>query len=212
MAAPVEREAAGWDSREAYRFLTSAVAPRPIAWVTTASPAGLVNVAPFSWFNAVCADPMMVALSIQRRADGALKDTVRNIRDTGEFVVNVVTRELLAPMVASSIDFPPEVSEAERLALRLAPSKAVRPPRLADSPVHLECRLHSETVLGRKGDLSHVLGEVVHVGADDRVLDAHGMLDPAKALLVARMGGVNYVVADRPFEHKRPSAGDTLRP
>ncbi|MEA3190086.1 MAG: hypothetical protein QOD77_668 [Thermoplasmata archaeon] len=206
----MEQEAAAWDAREAYRFLTAAVAPRPIAWVTTLSPAGLPNAAPFSWFNAVCADPMMLAISIQRRADGSLKDTVRNIRDTGEFVVNAVTRGLVAPMVASSVDFPPDVSEPERLGLRLAPSKAVRPPRLADSPIHFECRLHSETVLGRKGDLSHVLGEVVHVGADDAVLDAHGHLDPAKAVLLARMGGANYVAADRPFEHKRPS-GDALR-
>jgi flavin reductase (DIM6/NTAB) family NADH-FMN oxidoreductase RutF len=193
-----------WDPAErtgsaTYRFLTSAVAPRPIAWVTTVSPAGVVNAAPFSWFNAVCPDPPMVMLAIGSRPDGSPKDTVRNLRETGEFVVNIVPAPLAQVMVQSSAEYPPEVSEVRELGLRTAPSHTVRPPRLADSPVHLECRLHSVTVLGKRDDHTLVLGQVVRMAADDGVLDANGNVDPAKVVLVGRMGGANYVDTSRPF-------------
>ncbi|HEX2065379.1 MAG TPA: flavin reductase family protein [Candidatus Thermoplasmatota archaeon] len=182
-----------------YRFLTSAVAPRPIAWVTTVSPAGVVNAAPFSWFNAVCADPPMVMLSIRARPDGSPKDTLRNLRDTGEFVVNAAPAALAQAMVQSSAEYPPEVSEVAELGLRTAPSVRVAPPRLADSPVHLECRLHRLLQLGRRDDQGLVLGEVVHLAADDGALDAEGNLDPTKVTLLGRMGGSRYVDTSRPF-------------
>lgn len=199
-AAPaVEWDPAGRTGSASYRFLTSAVAPRPIAWVTTRSPAGLVNAAPFSWFNTVCPDPPMVMLSIGTRPDGTPKDTLRNLRDTGEFVVNLVPAALARAMVQSSAEYPPDVSEVQALGLATAPSRRVAPPRLAGSPVHLECRLHSLTPLGRRDDHTLVLGEVVHVAADDGVLDANGNVDPAKVTLVGRMGGPNYVDTARPF-------------
>ncbi|MEA3143013.1 MAG: hypothetical protein QOG31_337 [Thermoplasmata archaeon] len=193
-----------WDPSErpgsaTYRFLTSAVAPRPVAWVTTVDRAGLVNAAPFSWFNAVCADPPMVMVSIRARPDGTLKDTARNLRDTGEFVVNVAPAKLAQGMVQTSAEYPPDVSEVEEVGLRTAPSLRVAPPRLADSPVHLECRLHRLIQLGRRDDQSLVLGEVVHLAADDDVLDADGNLDPLKVTLVGRMGGSRYVDTSRPF-------------
>ncbi|MEA3166056.1 MAG: hypothetical protein QOJ26_925 [Thermoplasmata archaeon] len=200
------------ESRQNYHFLTSAVMPRPIAWVTTLDPAtGVLNAAPFSWFQAVCADPMMVMLAIQRRADGSPKDTVRNIRASGEFVVNVSPKALAEAMVKSSGEYPPEVSEVEALGLRTAPSKAVKPPRLADSPVHFECRLHQEIQLGSRGGTSLLIGEVVHLAADDRVLDARQNVDPAKLVLVARLGGQEYVDTSQFFTMRRPSPDDLLR-
>lgn len=194
-----------------YHFLTSAIVPRPVAWVTTVDPAsGVVNAAPFSWFNAVCADPPTVMLAIQQRADGSPKDTVRNLRASGEFVVNVVPKALAETMVQSSADYPPDVSEVEQLGLATAPSRKVRPPRLAGSPVHLECRLLQEIPLGRKQKVSLVLGEVVHIAADDAVVDARGNIDPSKLTLVARMGGSEYVDTQGFFTLKRPK-GDALR-
>ncbi|HUR60966.1 MAG TPA: flavin reductase family protein [Candidatus Thermoplasmatota archaeon] len=193
-----------WDPAErpasaTYRFLTSAVAPRPIAWVTTVDASGLVNAAPFSWFNAVCADPPMVMVSIRAHPDGSMKDTARNIRATGEFVVNVAPATLASAMMQSSADYPADVSEVQELGLRVVPSRRVAPPRLADSPVHLECRLHSITLLGRRDEQSLVLGEVVHMAAEDGALDKDGNLDPAKVTLVGRMGGSRYVDTSRPF-------------
>ena len=206
-----------WDpadrpSKDNYRFLTTAVAPRPIAWVTTVDAGGLVNAAPFSWFNTVCPDPPMVMVAIGSRDDGSPKDTFRNIRDTREFVVNIVTRQLAEVMVQSSADFAPEVSEVAALDLATVPSRSVRPPRLAASPVHLECRLHDVVTLGRHDDHHLVIGRIVHVAADDAVLDAKGNVDPAKVTFVGRMGGTNYTDTSERFQVAWPAkAADRLR-
>jgi flavin reductase (DIM6/NTAB) family NADH-FMN oxidoreductase RutF len=213
LATPVDWDPSDRPAKENYRFLTSAVAPRPIAWVTTVSPAGVVNAAPFSWFNTVCPDPPMVMLCIGSRADGSPKDTWRNIRDTGEFVVNAVPREAAESMVASSAEYGPDESEVAALGLATVPSRAVRPPRLAASPVHLECVLDREVTLGRGGDHHLVLGRIVHVAADDAVLDAKGNVDPAKLTFVARMGGANYSDTSARFQVAwPPRAPDRLRP
>lgn len=200
------------ETRVNYHFLTSAIMPRPIAWVTTVDPAtGVVNAAPFSWFQAVCADPPMVMLAIQRRSDGSPKDTARNIQASGEFVVNVSPKAMAEAMVRSSGEYAPDVSEVEALGLRTVPSKAVDPPRLADSPVHLECRLAQAIPLGRNADTTLILGEVVHIAADDAVLDARQNVDPAKLVLVARLGGHEYVDTERFFTMRRPTQDDLLR-
>src|SRR5688572_16839743 len=186
--------------------------PRPVAWVTTVDPkTKVVNAAPFSWFQAVCADPPTVSLAILQRTDGSLKDTVRNIRATGEFVVNLSPKSMLHEMVATSGDYPPEVSEVEAVGLKTVPSKKVRPPRLAASPVHLECKLAQEVPLGRAQKVALILGEVIHIGADDSVLDERGNVDPHKVTLVARMGGAEYCDTERFYTHKRPTQGDVVR-
>lgn len=208
----MELDPTGAPASRLYQFLTGAVAPRPIAWVTTKDPAtGVVNVAPFSWFNSVCADPPMVMLALAWHPGGRPKDTTRNILASREFVVNAVPRRLLETMVQTSGDYPPDVSEAQVAGLELAPSRKVAPPRLAASPVHLECRLEREVRLGRKLDTSLVLGEVVHVAADDAVLDAKGNIDPAKLTLVARMGGSWYTDTDPHVEVARPRIADAMR-
>ena len=208
----MELDPATRESRLNYHFLTSAVMPRPIAWVTTVDPAtGVVNAAPFSWFQAVCADPPMVMLAIQRRGDGTLKDTVRNIRATKEFVVNVSPKGLAKEMVQTSGEYGPDVAELEAVGLATAPARKVQPPRIAASPVHLECRLHQEIPLGGQGGTSLLLGEVVHFAADDAVLDARGNVDPAKLTLVARLGGSEYVDTERFFTIKRPVLDDAVR-
>src|ERR1041385_6656915 len=186
----MELDPATRESRLNYHFMTSAIMPRPIAWVTTLDPAsGVVNAAPFSFFQAVSADPMTVMLAILRHSDGRPKDTVPNIRATREFVVNVSPKALAPEMVQTSGEYGPEVSELAQVGLATAPSAKVRPPRIAASPVHLECRLQQEIPVGRDGATSLILGEVVHVAADDAVLDARGNVDPAKLALLGRLGG-----------------------
>lgn len=200
------------DARLNYHFLTSAVIPRPIAWVTTVDAvSGVVNAAPFSWFQAVCSDPPMVMLAIQCRSDGSPKDTVRNIRATKEFVVNVSPKALAKEMVQTSGDYPPDVPELEAVGLATTASLRVRPPRIAASPVHLECRLQQEVPLGNQGRTSLLLGEVVHMAAEDAVLDARGNVDPAKLTLMARLGGSEYLDTSAFYTIRRPAVGDLVR-
>lgn len=207
----VEADPATRGAKANYHFLTSAVMPRPIAWVTTLDPAtGVVNAAPFSWFQAVCSEPPMLALAINVRDDGTPKDTLRNIRALGQFVVNVAPRSLVHEMVRTAADFAPDVSEVDAVGLGTTPSAKVRPPRLAASPVHLECRLAQALPLG-VGKTTLVLGEVVHVAADDAVLDERGNVDPDKLVLVARMGGSEYVDTQHHFTVKRPATGEAQR-
>jgi flavin reductase (DIM6/NTAB) family NADH-FMN oxidoreductase RutF len=200
--APVETDASAWSASRMYHFLVSAVAPRPIAWVTTKAD-GVVNAAPFSWYQSVCADPPIVALAIADQ-DGHLKDTARNILITGEFVINAVTAELAQTMVATSATYAPTQSEIEALSIATTPSAVVAPPRIAASPFHLECRLHSQQRLGREHATTLILGEVVHIAVDDAVLDARGNIDITRCPLVARLGGRQYLNASNVYELERP--------
>jgi flavin reductase (DIM6/NTAB) family NADH-FMN oxidoreductase RutF len=152
---------------DSYQLLTNLVVPRPIAWVSTESPDGLVNLAPFSFFNAVCAEPLYVAVSVGPRDSGAPKDTARNIEACGEFVVNLVTEELLAAMNISAADFPPDRSELPAAGLLAAPSVRIKPPRLAQAQASLECRLHQALPLGVN---TLFIGEVVMFHVADRLL------------------------------------------
>jgi flavin reductase (DIM6/NTAB) family NADH-FMN oxidoreductase RutF len=185
----MEIDAASLDADAAYRLLVGAVVPRPIAWITTIAPSGLVNAAPFSCYTFVCNDPPMLAINVGRR-DGQLKDTARNIRDSGEFVVNVVGEDLLESMHATSAECGPEISEIEALQIEVAPSTAVRPPRIAASPVNLECRLDRVIELGRLQN-QIVFGCIVHFHVADAVYE-RGKIDSEKLKPVARLAGRRY--------------------
>jgi len=126
--------------RERYKVLTGFVLPRPIAWVTTIGPTGVVNAAPFSFFNVFCEDPPLCMFGANARPDGRAKDTVANIERTAEFVVNLADEPLALAMHESSGDFPPEVGEPDYLGLKLAPSTRIGVPRLADAPWAMECK------------------------------------------------------------------------
>ena len=127
------------DPRDRYKLLSAVVIPRPVAWVTTVNAQGLVNAAPYSFFNVFGADPALIILGLEHRADGTPKDTTRNIDATGEFVVNIATPDLVEAMVGTAAAYGAEESEPEALALDLAPSAKVAPPRLAKAPVAIEC-------------------------------------------------------------------------
>lgn len=191
------------DDAFGYKLLTATVQPRPIAWVTTQGADGALNCAPFSFFNAMGGAPPIVALGLQPRG-GALKDTARNIRETGAFVVNLVPFRLAEAMNITCVDAPPGVNELELAGLATLPSVKVAPPRIAESPVSLECRLFECVQAGPVQVV--VIGQVLamHV-ADDLVSDpARGHLKTRDLDLITRGGGQDYFRQGAVFSMPRP--------
>ncbi len=172
---------------DAYRLLASVVVPRPIALVTTTGPDEQINAAPFSFFNMVGSDPPVVALGITDRAPGSPKDTRANLVRTGCFVVNLVDEDLAEAMNICGIDFPQGESEMDAAGLTSTPSVAVSAPRIAESPVQLECRLAQVVSLGGN---RIVLGEVVFLHIRDEFVDTEKRRVHTDALhLIGRMHG-----------------------
>jgi flavin reductase (DIM6/NTAB) family NADH-FMN oxidoreductase RutF len=159
--------------RDRYKVLTSFVLPRPIAWVTTLGPGGVVNAAPFSFFNVFCEDPPLCMFAANHRPDGRIKDTVTNIERLGEFVVNLADESLARAMHESSGDFPPDVGEPHYLGLKVAPSTKISVPRLADTPWAMECKTW-KTI-----DVNHdrllIMGEGINFYIRDELWDTAAM-------------------------------------
>jgi flavin reductase (DIM6/NTAB) family NADH-FMN oxidoreductase RutF len=150
-----------------YKLLTNLVVPRPIAWVTSLSPEGVLNLAPFSFFNAVGANPVYLIFSVGRNDAGELKDTARNIQANREFVVNMVTEDLFDAMNVSAADFPPDMSELAIAGLHIEPSIHINVPRVAEAQVSMECKLHDTQVLG---DNTLIFGQVVMFHVADHLV------------------------------------------
>jgi flavin reductase (DIM6/NTAB) family NADH-FMN oxidoreductase RutF len=182
-----------------YRFMISVVVPRPIAFVSTVGRDGRLNVAPFSYFNAITNRPPLLGISINRR-EGVPKDTLRNIEQTEEFVVNTVDEPLAAQMVLSSGDWPEDVDEFALTALTPVPSDLIKPPRVGESPVSMECRLHRLIELGAT---FFVVGEILRAHVRDSVL-TDGRVDIAKLRPLARLGGDGYSVVRDVIHLPRP--------
>ncbi len=200
--------------RDLYSLVLNSVAPRPIAWVSTMSAAGRPNLAPFSFFNAVCVDPPLLAFAPGLRqpkqhevSHGEAKDTLRNIRETGEFVVNIVTYDLREAMNLTSGEYDASVNEFELAKLTPELSNTVKPPRVAESPVSFECKLHqildfsTEPTSG-----SLVIGQIVSIHINDANLK-DGKLDRNSLDLIGRMGGLQYTRTTQRFEMVRPKVG-----
>jgi flavin reductase (DIM6/NTAB) family NADH-FMN oxidoreductase RutF len=199
--------------QDRYKLLVSTVVPRPIAWVVTQDLQGRLNAAPYSFFNVVSADPPIVVFGIGGRKPGDVKDTGQNIRETGQFTVCLVSQAAAPAMNVTAIDFPPEVDELVQAGLTTAPSTRVKPPRIAESPVALECERFM--ILELNTDRALVLGRVVAVHVrDDCVLDAQRChIDTPKLDLIGRMHGGGWYTrtADR-FEMPRiPLEGWNLK-
>jgi flavin reductase (DIM6/NTAB) family NADH-FMN oxidoreductase RutF len=174
--------------KECYKLLVSTVTPRPIAWVVSQDANGVLNAAPFSFFNVFSGDPAVVAIGIGNRKPGQAKDSRANIRETGEFVVNLVSEANAEAMNITGIEFDSSVDELEQAGLTALPSARVKPPRIAESPVAMECELMQIVDMGDSG---LVLGRVVamHV-RDEFVLDAaNHYIDTPKLKLLGRMHG-----------------------
>jgi flavin reductase (DIM6/NTAB) family NADH-FMN oxidoreductase RutF len=178
----------------AYKLLIGLVVPRPIALITSLDEHGLLNAAPFSAYNYFCTDPPIVGIGVTNRPTDVLvpKDTARNIRRTGEFVVNVVTEDIAEKMNICATDFPAEMSEVEIAGFTTVPSTKVKPPRLAQSHAALECREFTTMEVGRS---RIILGRVVGIYVEDRFVDPAGpYIDAEQMHTVGRMNGLgNYV-------------------
>ena len=159
--------------RDRYKVLVSFVLPRPIAWVTCLGPTGVVNAAPYSFFNVFCEDPPLCMFAVNRRADGRTKDTLTNIQATGEFVVNIADEHLARAMHESSGDFPPDIGEPDYLGLKLAPSRKVAVPRLADTPWAMECKVWKQ--INVNGDRVLIMGEGINFYIRDELWDREAM-------------------------------------
>lgn len=183
-----------YPQRDVYKLMTAAVVPRPIAWVSTLSPEGVANVAPFSFFNAVCsAPPTVLFCSSIRASDGGNKDTYHNIKANGEFVVNFVTYALADAMNITATDLPPDVSEFDRAKLTPAPGHKVAVPHVAESPAYFECVLKEIVTISEEVGGAHIIiGTVVHMHFDDSIFREGNYLDYDAYDVIGRLAGNDY--------------------
>lgn len=191
--------------RDAYAWMISTILPRPIAWVSTVSIEGKTNLAPFSFFQGVTANPPTLMFVPVNTRDGSKKDTVRNLEQVPEFVVSLVSFSLAEKMNATSTMLPYGESEFEAFGVAATPSDRVRPPRVAEAPVAFECTLDRFVHLG-EGPLAAnvVFGRILVAHVADRVLSPEGLPDPAKLDLIGRMGGETFTRTRERFDLKRP--------
>lgn len=190
------------DLRDSYRLTTSVVIPRPIAWVSTMSPEGIPNLAPFSFYNAVSGRPPTVMFSLSPR-QGEPKDTLRNVRETGEFVLNLVDEALAEAMNLTSADLPYGVSEFEKVELAAAPSLDVRPPRVAAAPVAMEARVTQIIPVEGTANIM-ILGRVVRFHVREGLLRPDWSVDPEALKPLGRLGRDDYTTLGRMISMPRP--------
>jgi flavin reductase (DIM6/NTAB) family NADH-FMN oxidoreductase RutF len=198
--------------REVYPLFLGFLNPRPIALVSTLSPSGIANLAPFSFYNMVSSQPPVVMFAPATRTDGSPKDTLRNIRETGEFVIATVTAEIARAAVDCATELPPDRSEFEWSGLTQVPALRVRAPRVLESPVNIECTLRQILTFGEgPGAGNAVFGDVRVVHVDDGLLDAHGRIDPNRLHTVGRLGGKGYCTVRDPYDLEIPKPGERPR-
>ena len=189
-------------SSDIYKLMVSSIVPRPIAFVSTISREGVTNLAPFSFFNAICAEPPTICFSVTNRLPP--KDTVANIRATGEFVVNIVTEAIAEQMNLCSGDYPAGMSEFSMAGLTPEASEIVKPPCVRESPLNMECKLIQIVDVGaQSGGASLIIGEVVRFHFDSAIAD-NFRIDPDKLRAIGRMGGNEYARTRDRFEMIRP--------
>ncbi len=192
------------DQSTIYKLLTGTVIPRPIGWISTISKNGINNLAPFSFFNAVGEDPPHVMFSTVRTGNKN-KDTLNNVLETGQFVVNLVTEDIVEQMNATSEAVDPEIDEFELANLTAAPSLKVKPMRVLQSKVNLECELvhHYTLENSRDGGATIIIGKVVMFHISDEILQDNYRIDLEKYKPVARLAGSNYATLGKIFSIKR---------
>ena len=190
--------------RDIYQLLVQLVVPRPIAWVSTVSDAGVTNLAPFSFFNAVGANPPTLVFCPVNKRDGSFKDSLANVIDNGEFVVNVVSYDLGDTMFQTAAEFDKEISEFEAVGIESVPSVCVQPPRVAKSLAQFECRRNRVIHLAEgKAGANIVIGDIVRVHVADGVMDEARKVDSDVLNAIGRMGGAHYTKTSERFELKR---------
>lgn len=193
------------DRRTAFFWMASTIAPRPVAWVSTRSLGGVTNIAPFSFFQMITANPPTLMICPQHNGDGSMKDTARNIRDTREFVVNLVSFAMVDRMNSTSFAFDAGTSEFEAVGVSETASSVVLPPRVTDAPMSFECRVADFSLYPADAPTcAIVLGSVLVAHADARIVGADGAVDPAALDVVSRMGADWYGRTKSPANFSLP--------
>jgi flavin reductase (DIM6/NTAB) family NADH-FMN oxidoreductase RutF len=201
------------DSNQVRRLLNGCLVPRPIAFVSTSSPSGQFNLAPFSFFGACGYSPPTLAFSVELR-DGAVKDTAFNIINHPEFVVHIVSESLAEKMNLASAAFAPEIDEFEAVGLTPTPSAVVGVPRVKEALIAMECRLSQTIMIGKAPSLTyHFLGEIVHWHIDDGIVADKNRfsLKYDQLAAIGRMGGTQYVRASNLFDMNGPYVGQSRK-
>ncbi len=183
-----------------YKLLIGSIVPRPIAFVTSLDEAGVVNAAPFSFFNIVNDDPAMVMFSCVRKPNGEMKDTARNILTSKEFIVHIVDEDNVAAINHTSINAPSGVSEVELAGLTTVPGQTVKVPRVQECKIAMECRLAQHVELGH---CDMIIGEVIGFYIDEELYE-NGRIDIGKLKPVSRLAGASYAAIGRIFDMDRP--------
>ena len=184
-------------TKDLHQYILGAVSPRPIAFASTISTEGVPNLAPYSFFNAFSSNPPILIFSSNRRvSNNTTKDTLKNVEDTGEVVINVVPHAIVRQMALASIEYGPEVNEFVKSGLTPLPSECVRPFRVAESPVQMECTVERILPLGEGGGAGNlIICRIVRMHISESVLNEKGRIDPHKIDLMGRMGRFYYVRA-----------------
>ncbi|MBK7872529.1 MAG: flavin reductase family protein [Saprospiraceae bacterium] len=186
-----------------HQYLLGAVSPRPIAFASTLDKNGVPNLAPYSFFNCFSSNPPILVFSSNRKVgNNTTKDTLHNVMETGEVVINVVTYNIVRQAAITSIEYPPEVSEFEKAGFTPIASELVKPFRVKESPIHIECKVNQIIPLGEQGGAGHlIICEVLQMHIDEAVLDEKERIDPHKIDLMGRMGRAFYVRASGEAVH-----------
>ena len=192
------------DAQQSYKLLASLIVPRPIGWTSSVSAAGRHNLAPFSFFMLITSSPPHIAISVGAR-DGREKDTLRNIRATGELVINVVSAAVGPQMAITAAEWPADVDEFAAAGLTTLPSAVVRPPRVAEAPAHLECLAREIVPVGGLPYGAHlVIAEVVRIHVRDELLIENNRIDLARLQAVGRLTGDWYCSTAEQYQLPRP--------
>jgi flavin reductase (DIM6/NTAB) family NADH-FMN oxidoreductase RutF len=184
-------------TKDLHQFILGAVAPRPIAFASTLSTDGIPNLAPYSFFNAFSSNPPILIFSSNRRvSNNTTKDTLKNVEDTGEVVINVVPHAIVRQMALASVEYGPEVDEFVKCGFTPLPSDLVKPFRVAESPVHMECKVENILPLGEGGGAGNlIICRIIRMHISESILNEKGRIDPHKIDLMGRMGRFYYARA-----------------
>ncbi|MDW4499229.1 flavin reductase family protein [Sulfitobacter sp. D35] len=195
--------------RDAYKVMIGTIVPRPIAWVTTVSPEGVYNAAPYSFFNCLSADPPILALGVENKPDRSFKDTAWNIRMTECFTVNIVDRANVEAMAVTAANFASGIDELKMAGLTAVAGENIAAPRIAEAPVSFECRRYLNIAVSSAREI--ILGQIVTAHVRDDVIDLDTFYSDHERLdAIGRMGGNGYAGTLDYFDHPTPSAGDVL--
>jgi len=182
------------DKKSIYKLMTSSIVPRPIAWVSTVSKDGVYNLAPFSYFAGISSEPPLIIISIGKKDKYIKKDTLKNIEEVGDFVINIVTKELADKMNVTALPFDEGVDEFKKAGLTPEKSKFVKAPRVKESPINIECKKFQIIEIGSMG---LVLGEIVNLHVKDELLTDDGYINIDNLNLVGRLGGNKYCIVNK---------------